>query len=300
MPEGPCTRRLDNINDRYCPHHFSLLGHRCRAQPCPKTCEPGQDTCDSEDHIKVWAAFKKRVTGNFSLTSILNRPGTNLPTDPTCHLNPETAEFEDLDSLRQADESQQAHENARDGGQSKAAGKYLLTRCRTHNEQLIVGPCGIILARKTFFNAESVSAVKDFLEETFPQGLPEVVFYDNACRLTEHIYSGDTERSQFLGTVIPVDPFHHRSHADSDEFCKLFTDPHLFPDIQEGGRWIFNASAAELTNIWFGGYASMCRNMHPLLYNLFLEEMIYLRNMWLTKKLDKRKGMEFLGEGVLK
>lgn len=162
-----------------------------------------------------------------------------------------------------------------------------------------MAPCGIIIARKTFYNAESVSAVKDFLEETFPLGMLEVVFYDNACRLTEHIYAGHSDSSRFAGTVIPVDPFHHRSHAESDQFCKLFTDPKLFPDIQDAGKWIFNASAAELTNIWYGGFASMCRNMHSLAYNFFLEEMVYLRNAWLTKKLDKRKGMEFLGEGCL-
>ncbi|EGG03045.1 uncharacterized protein MELLADRAFT_90505 [Melampsora larici-populina 98AG31] len=27
MPEGPCTRQLDRINDRYCPLHFALLSN---------------------------------------------------------------------------------------------------------------------------------------------------------------------------------------------------------------------------------------------------------------------------------
>ncbi|KAH9808606.1 hypothetical protein DFH28DRAFT_1193006 [Melampsora americana] len=275
VPEGPCTNKLANINDRLCPEHFAILGGLCRAQPC-------QEAALGETQ-----------------TSMLNRPGSNLPSDPTVHLNASTAQLEDMDILRQADESQRAHESARDGGLSQAAGKLIMTKARTHNDQLAVGTCGITLARKTFYNAESVSAVKEFLEESFPHGMPEVVFYDNACRLTEHIYTGDTDRTSFLGTVIPVDPFHHRSHAESDEFCKRFTDPKLFPDIQKDGKWIFNASAAELTNIWYGGFASICRNMHSLVYNFFLEEMVYLRNTWLTKKLDKRPGMEFLGEGPL-
>lgn len=33
-------------------------------------------------------------------------------------------------------------------------------RRRTHNEQLIVRPCGIIVSRATFFGSEAVSAVK--------------------------------------------------------------------------------------------------------------------------------------------
>ena len=32
-------------------------------------------------------------------------------------------------------------------------------RCRTHNEQTLVRPCGIIFARATFFGAEAVSNV---------------------------------------------------------------------------------------------------------------------------------------------
>ncbi|EGG12467.1 uncharacterized protein MELLADRAFT_70606 [Melampsora larici-populina 98AG31] len=293
-PEGPCTNRLENINDRFCAYHKKSLGNRCHVQPCRSDSLSDSKTCGDASHIEAWAKFTERVKSNFSLSAILNRPGSNLPSDPTVHLDAETGEFIDLEGVREADESNRAHEGARDGGQGK---KLVTSRCRTHNDQLVVGCCGIILARKTFYHAESVSAVKHFLEDTFPQGMPEVVFYDNACRLTEHIYHGSGETQRFQGTVIPVDPFHHRSHAESDQFCKLFTDPKLFPDIQENGQWIFNASAAELTNIWYGGFASMCRNMHSLRYNFFLEEMVYLRNMWLTKKLSKRPGMEFLGIG---
>jgi hypothetical protein len=32
-------------------------------------------------------------------------------------------------------------------------------RKRTHNEQLIVAPCGVIIARTTFFGSEAVSSV---------------------------------------------------------------------------------------------------------------------------------------------
>ncbi|EGG03688.1 uncharacterized protein MELLADRAFT_89997 [Melampsora larici-populina 98AG31] len=160
MPEGPCTNKLDNINDRFCRDHFVILGNRCQAQPCSKAAITGSETCEDVDHIKAWAAFNEKIKGNFSLTSILNRPGSHLPTDPTVHLDADTAQILNLEVLQHADESQRAHEAARDGGESQAAGKYLLSRSRTHNDQLIVAPCGIILARKTFYNAESVSAVK--------------------------------------------------------------------------------------------------------------------------------------------
>jgi hypothetical protein len=34
-----------------------------------------------------------------------------------------------------------------------------LGRRRTHNEQIIVAPCGIIIARETFYGAEGVGSV---------------------------------------------------------------------------------------------------------------------------------------------
>ncbi|EGF98698.1 uncharacterized protein MELLADRAFT_95442 [Melampsora larici-populina 98AG31] len=122
-PEGPCTNKLDNINDRFCPYHYGLLGGRCRAQPCSKAAVGDTETCGDAQHIKVWADFNKKTQANFSLTALLNRPGSNLPPDPTVHLDTKTGQFADLESIQQADESQRAHESARDGGQSQAAGK---------------------------------------------------------------------------------------------------------------------------------------------------------------------------------
>jgi hypothetical protein len=38
--------------------------------------------------------------------------------------------------------------------------KAMFGRQRTHNEQLMVAPCGMIIARQTFFGAEGVASVK--------------------------------------------------------------------------------------------------------------------------------------------
>ncbi|EGG07045.1 uncharacterized protein MELLADRAFT_71752 [Melampsora larici-populina 98AG31] len=226
---------------------------------------------------------------------MLNRPGSNLPSDPSVHLHPDTAELVDLESLHQADEADREHESARDGGEAKPKRGPVLSRSRTHNDQLIVGTCGIILSRRTFYNAEAPSALRDYLVEAFPDGLPEVIFYDNACNLLRVIHNGDKDPAPFEHTVIPVDPFHHRSHKESDTFCQMYTDPKKFPDLQESGSWIFNASAGELSNIWYGGFASMCRNMQATRYEFFLEEMVELRNMWLSDALAARPSLEFIG-----
>jgi hypothetical protein len=49
--------------------------------------------------------------------------------------------------------------------------------------------------------------------------------------------------------------------------------------MDEDGKWYFNTSVAEQVNVWFGGYHSMVREMLPVKYDFFLDEMIRLRNI---------------------
>lgn len=245
------------------------------------------------------AEFEARKKKNFALKAMMNCPGSNLPSDPTVHLNPLTAELIDLDTIHQADKADRVHKAAWDGGEAKPKGAPSMSRNRTHNNQVIVGSCGIFHSRRTFYNAEAPSAVRDYLVEAFPEGLPEVIFYDNACTLLRVIHNGDTDPKPFKNTIIPVDPFHHHSHKQSDQFCQKYTDPKVFPDWQEGGSWIFNTSAGELSNIWYGGFASMCRNMQATRYEFFLEEMVEERNDWLSDALAKRDSVKFIGIGKL-
>lgn len=294
-PEGPCTSPLGSVKDRFCPHHQKRLGSQCLAQPCGNDALQGHQTCGLQEHMEAYAKFKTRVTSNFTLTSMLNRPGSHLPSDPTVHQDWETAELTGLEDVQHADESDRAHEQGREGGNVKTC-KVCLSRSRTHNDQLIVSTCGIILARETFFHSESVSAVRDFLLRTFPRKMPEVCFYDNACNLVSHIYHGGKDYSAFLKTVFPVDPFHFRGHKESDEFCQYYTDPKLFPQLQEeDGSWFFNASAGEIANLWYGGFASIARSMSSIRFNFMMEDMVERRNNWLLKRLAKRADISFIG-----
>ncbi|KAI9610675.1 hypothetical protein H4Q26_006822 [Puccinia striiformis f. sp. tritici PST-130] len=69
------------------------------------------------------------------------------------------------------------------------------------------------------------------------------------------------------------------SHKEDDCFCRQWTDPNLYPQLKKDGSWIFNSSAAEISNIWYGGFASICRNMTAVQYNFFLDEMVRLHNI---------------------
>ncbi|EGG00114.1 uncharacterized protein MELLADRAFT_93766 [Melampsora larici-populina 98AG31] len=127
-PNGPCLNQIP------------------KAQPCTALAVKGSKTCSNPAHVDAMAAFEIRKKKAFNLKSMLNRP--------------DTLEIIDLDGLHQADESDRAHEAARNGGTAKPKGTPCLSRSRTHNDQLIVGTCGIILARQTFYNSEAPSALR--------------------------------------------------------------------------------------------------------------------------------------------
>ncbi|KAF8225188.1 hypothetical protein L208DRAFT_1020343, partial [Tricholoma matsutake] len=51
--------------------------------------------------------------------------------------------------------------------------------------------------------------------------------------------------------------------------------------------WYFNSLIAEQTNVWLGGYHSICREMVVDNYHFFLDEMVMRRNRMTKMKLEK-------------
>lgn len=126
--------------------------------------------------------------------------------------------------------------------------------------------------------------------------MPHVSFYDNNCMMNIHVNSSPIDVKAFSRTLLPVDPFHFKSHKESHLPCRLNNDPNLFPELKtEDGRWVFNGSAAEVINVWLGGFESMVRNMHAVRYHFFLNEMVRLRNIYTVEKLKLQPNVKFLG-----
>jgi hypothetical protein len=100
---------------------------------------------------------------------------------------------------------------------------------RTHNDELCMASCGVILGRTTFYGSEAPSAVlvcpmqhsllclslhytQDFLMELFPtqKSLPGVIWYDNNCNLVSMLQKDSDPQlhAYFKGCALPVDVFH--------------------------------------------------------------------------------------------
>ena len=95
----------------------------------------------------------------------------------------------------------------------------------------------------------------------------------------------------FKHTAFPVDVFHAvNKHKASDELCNTHCNPALFPDLYdiEAQKWVFNSSAAEQTNVWYGKFLPVVREMSQVHFNFFLDEMIKQKDRILIDDLEKR------------
>ncbi|KAJ7195626.1 hypothetical protein GGX14DRAFT_376784, partial [Mycena pura] len=170
--------------------------------------------------------------------------------------------------------------------------KALFHRRRTHNEQTLVRPCGVIFTRATFFGAEAVSNVLLFVKNTFSvpgAHKPDHFFYDTNCDAKQQVMKEPRDPWwDNVGMCVDVWHFLHK-HKVSHEFCQKYCNPADFPELlcEDGKTWYFNSSVAEQVNVWLGGYHAIVREMLPVKYNFFLDEMIRLRNIATIAQLER-------------
>jgi hypothetical protein len=108
--------------------------------------------------------------------------------------------------------------------------------------------------------------------------MPEYFIFDNNCRLDlHHKANGETH---FAKTGKPVDVFHFRTkHKETDLHCQQNCNPAAFSDLVDSeGKWVFNTSICEQTNVWLSGFQAILREMEVTRYNFYLDEMIKRRN----------------------
>lgn len=115
---------------------------------------------------------------------------------------------------------------------------------------------------------------------------PEHVIYDTNCDAKQQAMASSDQFWDNVGMCVDVWHFLNK-HQVTHTFCQTHCNPAMYPELMnERGEWFFNTSVAEQTNSWLGGYHSICREMLPAKYELFLDEMIRLRNLEVLKRLD--------------
>lgn len=157
--------------------------------------------------------------------------------------------------------------------------------------------CGVMIAHTSFYNAEAVSNVlvrlyypaqfsilnhtlQMFIEKVMSipgARKPDHIIYDSCCLAKQQAQSN----AWFSDIGMCVDPWHlETKHKKTHEYCRINCNPKDYPELlTDDGKWFFNTSIAEQLNVWLGGFNSICREMLPVKYNFFLDEMIRLRNV---------------------
>jgi hypothetical protein len=166
----------------------------------------------------------------------------------------------------------------------------------------------VIHQRATFYHAEAVSNVLVGLYHVVPAAhllttrqlfvqkafsvpgahKPEHLIYDTNCDAKQQVNAHPEQWAWFKDVGMTVDVFHFLNKHDTRHFfCQENCNPAKCPELMgpDGKTWFFNTSAAEQTNVWLGGYHSICREMLPYKYNVFLDEMVRLRNQITVAKL---------------
>ncbi|KAI0071820.1 hypothetical protein K474DRAFT_1651989 [Panus rudis PR-1116 ss-1] len=254
-----CQGRLPTQRHRYCREHEDME-RQCCVIGCTANIEDGYQTCSLETH---------RTT---------DQP-TSIAADPMVP----------IDSIEPAD-SINSDSPALDTSAANAKLRAQFGRRWTHNEQLCVATCGVVLGCATFYGSEAPNGVRLFLRRLFPtlRSVPRCIFYDNACSLKRILLSMPNE-THFDACALPVDVFHMKSKHSSgktsfSKSCQLFKD--LYDEAS--GKWCFNSSAAEMTNAWFVGFHSIVREMCQERYEFCLDEVIKQRNRALVADLARQ------------
>ncbi|KAJ6609392.1 hypothetical protein B0H10DRAFT_1813877, partial [Mycena sp. CBHHK59/15] len=281
-----CTEPLPSQKARFCVPH-TYLKNICYIHGCNSPTQPGFSTCTVESHQAHELASLERHAAMFQLQNRLQTHG--IPQVP------EAGSTSMPLSLTQASSS---------SSNSASTVKGKNSRSWTHNEQLFVRCCGVIISRATFYGSEGITGVSAFLKATFlpqyPGAMPSYIFYDNNCSFKKHLLASGDHYFDHVG--LPVDVWHFKcKHKEGDVFCQIHCNPARFRElIGENNTWMFNSSAAEQSNAWFGKFQNVVQEMPVLRYNFFLDEMIAIHNRHVVSELTRTgEHPHFLSDAVL-
>jgi hypothetical protein len=125
---------------------------------CHSPATPGSRTCSEATHQKVEQIHHERGQARFQLKERLERARVAHPNDAVAE-DRELTELADVDDETEEFEVDSTVTNSESQPTKKERIRAQFGQRRTHNEQIVVTPCGMIIARETFYGAEGVGSV---------------------------------------------------------------------------------------------------------------------------------------------
>jgi hypothetical protein len=195
-----CHIPLTTIRDRYCITHREL-NNICNIKGCSKRVAEGKMTCDNPVHQEVERIHNLRGQSQFQLQEKLKHTHVSHlndavaeDVDPAMLLDEDEEEFElelqvvnKSDSVHGATEGYSDPRGASPSNTNKKKFSAQFGRKHTHNEQILVAPCGMILARETFFGAEAISTCAVRAQIFFPYMVSSILMSLSAGIYQTHI-----------------------------------------------------------------------------------------------------------------
>jgi hypothetical protein len=133
-------------------------GRVCAIKGCTQLRQAQARICSNPEHLEAECIHIEHGQARFQLKECLERACVSHPNDSV-------AEERVLDDVADNDAEQEIEiavaiqNNAHQADSEHKRLQAQFGRRRTHNEELIVAPCGIILTQQTFYGAESISSV---------------------------------------------------------------------------------------------------------------------------------------------
>ena len=157
---------MANNHDCFCPSH-TYLNHICAIVNCSLPAVIGKKTCALAGHEAVENIHNDRGQARFQLKDRLRRAQLAHPCDafPVEDASENSNISELVDNLDDNTEEEFGFNSAGQLIPVEEQSTQKMTLCaqfgrkRTHNEQIFVAPCGIIIARETFYHAEAIYSV---------------------------------------------------------------------------------------------------------------------------------------------
>lgn len=177
-----CKDDLLNHHGRFCAPHNDL-NLQCSVTECLSPVETGFRTCSLPDHRALEDAYLEKGTSLFKLQQRLDKVTSG---------NAAKSQGGDDSGMVELE-----CDGKPEVGNRKL--KAYFGRRRTHNEQIIMRPCGVILSRATFYGSEAVSSVNVSLTSS---GL--ALTYMRARRLSKLLFRRRNLCLSFLSLTITV------------------------------------------------------------------------------------------------